>query len=74
MVKGTCCHIKGCMRRLRAPPLNSGESAFPTRSGRPLSRREAAAIIRRIAAQANAHLPEEENRGLAAYSAAYLPA
>jgi integrase/recombinase XerD len=33
---------------------------FPTRSGRPLSRREAAAIIRRIAAQANAHLPEQE--------------
>ena len=29
---------------------------FPTRSGRALSRREAAAIIRRIAAQANAHL------------------
>lgn len=33
---------------------------FPTRSGRRLSRREAAAIIRRIAAQANAHLPEAE--------------
>jgi integrase/recombinase XerD len=33
---------------------------FPTRSGRPLSRREAAAIIRRIAAQANAHLAEDE--------------
>jgi integrase/recombinase XerD len=33
---------------------------FPTRSGRALSRREAAAIIRRIAAQANAHLAEEE--------------
>jgi integrase/recombinase XerD len=33
---------------------------FPTRSGRALSRREAAAIIRRIAAQANAHLTEDE--------------
>ena len=33
---------------------------FLTRSGRRLSRREAAAIIQRIAAQANAHLPEEE--------------
>ena len=33
---------------------------FPTRSSRPLSRREAAAIIRRIAAQANAHLAEDE--------------
>lgn len=33
---------------------------FPTRNGRPLSRREAEAIIRRIAAQANAHLPEEK--------------
>jgi integrase/recombinase XerD len=33
---------------------------FPTRSGRALSRREAAAIIRRIAAQANAHLSEDE--------------
>jgi integrase/recombinase XerD len=33
---------------------------FPTRSGRRLSCQEAAAIIRRIAAQANAHLPEAE--------------
>jgi integrase/recombinase XerD len=33
---------------------------FITRTGRRLSRREAATIIRRIAAQANAHLPEEE--------------
>jgi integrase/recombinase XerD len=33
---------------------------FITRTGRKLSRREAAGIIRRIAAQANAHLPEEE--------------
>jgi integrase/recombinase XerD len=33
---------------------------FHTRNGRPLSRREAAAIIRRIAAQANAHLAEDE--------------
>ena len=33
---------------------------FPTRSGRALSRREAAAVIRRIAAQANAHLAEDE--------------
>ena len=33
---------------------------FLTRTGRKLSRREAAAIIRRIAAQANAHLPEDE--------------
>jgi integrase/recombinase XerD len=31
-----------------------------TRTGRKLSRREAAAIIRRIAAQANAHLPGDE--------------
>jgi integrase/recombinase XerD len=36
-----------------APPL------FCTRTGRRLSRREAAAIIRRIAAQANAHRPAE---------------
>jgi integrase/recombinase XerD len=33
---------------------------FITRSGRRLSRREAAAVIRRIAAQANAHLAEED--------------
>jgi integrase/recombinase XerD len=34
---------------------------FPTRSGRRLARREGAAIIvRRIDAQANAHLPEKE--------------
>ena len=33
---------------------------FLTRTGRRLSRREAAAIIRRIAAQANAHRPAEE--------------
>ena len=33
---------------------------FMTRTGRQLSRREAAGIIRRIAAQANAHLPEDE--------------
>jgi integrase/recombinase XerD len=38
-----------------APPL------FCTRTGRRLSRREAAAIIRRIAAQANAHRPAEEH-------------
>jgi integrase/recombinase XerD len=37
-----------------APPL------FITRTGRRLSRREAAAIIRRIAAQANAHLSDQE--------------
>jgi len=35
-------------------------SVLFTRSGRALSRREAAAIIRRIAAQANAYLPEDE--------------
>ncbi len=33
---------------------------FPTRTGRRLSRREAAAIMQRIAAQANVHLPEDE--------------
>ena len=33
---------------------------FLTRTGRKLSRREAYGIIRRIAAQANAHLPEDE--------------
>ena len=33
---------------------------FLTRTGRRLSRREAATIIRRIAAQANAQRPEEE--------------
>ena len=33
---------------------------FLTRTGRTLSRREAAGIVRRIAAQANAHLSEEE--------------
>jgi integrase/recombinase XerD len=41
-------------RQDNAPPL------FITRTGRRLSRREAAAIIRRIAAQANAHLAAEE--------------
>jgi integrase/recombinase XerD len=35
-------------------------SHTPTRNGRRLSHREAAAIIQRIAAQANAHLPDEE--------------
>jgi integrase/recombinase XerD len=39
---------------------DTSPALFPTRSGRRLSRREAAAIIRRIAAQANAHLAEEE--------------
>jgi integrase/recombinase XerD len=38
---------------------DASPALFPTRSGRPLSRREAAAIIRRIAAH-NAHLPEAE--------------
>ena len=33
---------------------------FITRTGRKLSRREAWGIIRRVAAQANAHLPEDE--------------
>ena len=33
---------------------------FMTRTGRKLSRREAWGIIRRVAAQANAHLPEDE--------------
>ena len=33
---------------------------FMTRTGRKLSRREAYGIIRRVAAQANAHLPEDE--------------
>jgi integrase/recombinase XerD len=33
---------------------------FMTRTGRKLSRREAAGIVRRIAAQANAHLAEDE--------------
>jgi integrase/recombinase XerD len=33
---------------------------FITRTGRKLSRREAYGIIQRIAAQANAHLPEDE--------------
>jgi integrase/recombinase XerD len=33
---------------------------FLTRTGRNLSRREAYGIIRRVAAQANAHLPEDE--------------
>jgi integrase/recombinase XerD len=37
-----------------APPL------FVTRTGRRLSRKEAAAVIRRIAAQANAQLPDKE--------------
>src|SRR5262249_32575245 len=35
---------------------------FMTRTGRKLSRREAWGIIRRVAAQANAHLPEDEKR------------
>jgi integrase/recombinase XerD len=39
---------------------DASPALFPTRSGRALSRREAAAIIRRIAAQANAHLAEDE--------------
>jgi site-specific recombinase XerC len=33
---------------------------FMTRTGRKLSRREAYGIILRVAAQANAHLPEDE--------------
>jgi integrase/recombinase XerD len=33
---------------------------FLTRTGRKLSRREAYGIIRRVAAQANAHLPEDD--------------
>jgi integrase/recombinase XerD len=37
-----------------SPPLSV------TRTGRRLSRKEAAAVIRRIAAQANAQLPDEE--------------
>jgi len=39
-----------------SPPL------FLTRTGSKLSRREAYGIIRRVAAQANAHLPEDEKR------------
>jgi integrase/recombinase XerD len=44
---------------LKARPPGS-PALFMTRTGRKLSRREAAGIIRRIAAQANAHLSEEE--------------
>ena len=46
-------------RRVRARPDGS-PALFLTRTGRTLSRREAAGIVRRIAAQANAHLSEEE--------------
>jgi integrase/recombinase XerD len=44
---------------LRARPAGS-PALFLTRTARKLSRREAAGIVRRIAAQANAHLAEEE--------------
>jgi integrase/recombinase XerD len=44
---------------LRARPAGS-PALFMTRTGRKLSRREAAGIVRRIAAQANAHLSEDE--------------
>ena len=39
---------------------NDSPSLFITRTGRRLSRREAAAIIRRMAAQANGRLSDEE--------------
>ena len=39
---------------------DTSPALFPTRSGRRLSRREAAPIIQHIAAQANAHLSGEE--------------
>ena len=39
---------------------NAAGPLFPTRNGRRLSRREAAAIIRRITGQANANRPENE--------------
>jgi hypothetical protein len=47
-----------CWRRTRTVPTGKGDipgSRFPTCSGRRLSRREAAAIIRRIAGQAKAN-------------------
>jgi integrase/recombinase XerD len=44
---------------LKARQDNS-PALFPTRTSRKLSRREAYGIICRVAAQANAHLPEEE--------------
>lgn len=43
-----------------ASRADDAPTLFSTRSGRKLLRREAAAIIRRIAAQANAPLPEAE--------------
>jgi site-specific recombinase XerD len=43
---------------LKARPDDS-PALFMTRTGRKLSRWEAAGIVRRIAAQANAHLSEE---------------
>jgi len=39
---------------------DASPALFPTRTGRKLSRREAYGIVCRVAAQANAHLPEEE--------------
>jgi integrase/recombinase XerD len=39
---------------------DTSPALFMTRTGRKLSRREAYGIIRRVAAQANAHLPEDE--------------
>jgi integrase/recombinase XerD len=39
---------------------DASPALFLTRTGRKLSRREAYGIIRRVAAQANAHLPEDE--------------
>ena len=39
---------------------DNSSALFMTRTGRKLSRREAYGIILRVAAQANAHLPEEE--------------
>ena len=39
---------------------DASPALFMTRTGRKLSRREAYGIVGRVAAQANAHLPEEE--------------
>jgi len=39
---------------------DASPALFPTRTGRKLSRREAYGIVCRVAAQANAHLPEDE--------------
>jgi site-specific recombinase XerD len=49
-----------CADEIIAEDKDDSPALFMTRTGRKLSRREAYGIVCRVAAQANAHLPEEE--------------